>query len=151
MWQIYHNATVVISAAKASHADQGFLHERDLESCYLSTWAIPWYEVDNEGNRFKDIAFCAEGEISRARLEPIDLRAWTLQENKLANRLLRFGSSQMIWRCARGHEVDGGSNEEEEPDEYSTVEETQAFYEWKNIVEKFTTRIWLDYGRSGWQ
>ncbi|KAM0235598.1 hypothetical protein ACHAP5_009651 [Fusarium lateritium] len=140
MGQIYHNATIVISAAKASHADQGFLHERDLASCYLSTWAIPWYEVDNEGTRFEDIAFCAEGDIRRVRLEPIDLRAWTLQEDKLANRVLRFGSSQMVWRCARGYKVDGGSSEEEERGEYSAIDETEAFYEWKNIVEKFTTR-----------
>ncbi|KAM0361944.1 hypothetical protein ACHAO7_011612 [Fusarium culmorum] len=140
MWQIYHNATIVISAAKSSHADQGFLHERDLGSYYLSTWAIPWYEVDNEGNRFEDIAFCAEGDIGRLRLEPIDLRAWALQEYKLANRVLRFGSSQMVWRCAHGYKVDGGSNEEEPRAEFSTVDEEEAFYEWKDIVEEFTTR-----------
>jgi hypothetical protein len=140
MWQIYHNATIVISAAKSSHADQGFLHERNLGSYYLSTWAIPWYEVDNEGNRFEDIAFCAEGEIRRVRLEPIDLRAWTLQEHKLANRVLRFGSSQMVWRCAHCYKVDGGSNEEEDPDEFSNIDEVEAFYEWKNIVKEFTTR-----------
>ncbi|RGP61350.1 hypothetical protein FLONG3_10584 [Fusarium longipes] len=140
MWQIYQNATIVISAAKSSHADQGFLHERDLVSHYLSTWAIPWYEVDDEGNRSEDIAFYAEGDIRRFRLEPIDLRAWTLQEHTLANRVLRFGSSQMVWRCAHGYKVDGGSNEEEPTAEFSTIDEVEAFYEWKNIVEEFTAR-----------
>lgn len=140
MWQIYHNATIVISAARSSHADQGFLHGRDLQSCYLSTWAIPWYEVDNEGNQFDDVAFCAGGDIRRVRLDPIDSRAWTLQENQLASRVLRFGSPQMVWRCAHGYKVDGGSNEEESPDEFSTVDEVEAFYEWKRIVEDFTTR-----------
>jgi hypothetical protein len=140
MWQIYHNATIVISAARSTHADQGFLHERNLGSHYLSTWAIPWCEVDNEGNRFEDIAFCTEGEIRRVGLEPIDSRAWTLQEHKLANRVLRFGSSQMVWRCANGYKVDGGSNEEEGASEFSSVNEVKAFYEWKNLVEEFTTR-----------
>ncbi|KAH7232238.1 heterokaryon incompatibility protein-domain-containing protein [Fusarium redolens] len=140
MWQIYQNATIVISGATASHSDQGFLHERDLRSCYLSTWAIPWHEVDNEGNRFEDFAFCAEGEIRRIRAEPIDSRAWTLQENKLANRVLRFGSSQMIWRCAHDYHVDGGSNEEESPDKYSTVDKVKRSYEWTDMVEEFTTR-----------
>ncbi|KAL7758356.1 hypothetical protein ACKLNR_012883 [Fusarium oxysporum f. sp. zingiberi] len=140
MWQIYQSATIVISAASASHSDKGFLHERNLGSCYLSTWAIPWHKVDNEGNRFEDFAFCAEGEIRRVRKEPIDSRAWTLQENELANRVLRFGSSQMIWRCARGHLVDGGSNHEEPPDKDSTVDKVKGSYEWTDIVEEFTTR-----------
>ncbi|KAF5548772.1 het-domain-containing protein [Fusarium phyllophilum] len=140
MWQIYRSATIVISAALASHSDQGFLHERDLESCYLSTWAIPWHRVDNEGNRFEEFAFCAEGEIRRVTKEPIDYRAWTLQENTLANRVLRFGSSQMIWRCPRGYHVDGGSKEEEPLDKDSTVIEVKASYEWTDMVQKFTTR-----------
>ncbi|KAF5241554.1 hypothetical protein FANTH_9065 [Fusarium anthophilum] len=141
MWQIYQGATIVISAALASHSDQGFLLERDLESCYLSTWAIPWHKVDSEGNRFEEFAFCAEGEIRRIRKEPIDSRAWTLQENKLANRVLRFGSSQMIWRCPRTYRVDGGSNDEESLDKYSTIDEVKDSYEWTDLVEKFTTRF----------
>ncbi|KAF5684282.1 hypothetical protein FDENT_6787 [Fusarium denticulatum] len=141
MWQIYQSATVVISAALASHSDQGFLHERDLESCYLSTWAIPWHKVDSEGNRFEEFAFCAEGEIRRVRKEPIDSRAWTFQENELANRVLRFGSSQMIWGCPRGYRVDGGSNDDEPLDKYSTVDEVKDSYEWTDLVEEFTTRF----------
>ncbi|KAH7186802.1 heterokaryon incompatibility protein-domain-containing protein [Fusarium oxysporum] len=140
MWQIYQNATIVISAATASHSDQGFLHERNLGSYYLSTWAIPWHEVDDESNRIVDTVFCAEGEIRRVRPEPIDSRAWTLQEHKLANRVLRFGSSQMVWRCAGGYEVDGGSNEEDTPDKFSTVDKVEMFYEWTHIVEEFTIR-----------
>ncbi|PNP61080.1 hypothetical protein FNYG_14168 [Fusarium nygamai] len=140
MWQIYQNATIVISAALASHSNQGFLHERDLKSCYLSTWAIPWHRVDNEGNRFEEFAFCAEGEIRRVRKEPIDSRAWTFQENKLAKRVLRFGSSQMIWRCPRDYHVDGGSNDEELPDKDSTVDKVKASYEWTDMVKEFTTR-----------
>ncbi|VTT68168.1 unnamed protein product [Fusarium fujikuroi] len=141
MWQIYQGATIVISAALASHSDQGFLHERDLESCYLSTWAIPWHKVDNEGNRFEEFVFCAEGEIRRVRKEPIDSRAWTLQENELATRVLRFGSSQMIWRCPHGYFVDGGSTEDEPLDKFSTVDTVKWSYEWTNMVEEFTTRF----------
>ncbi|KAF5660230.1 hypothetical protein FHETE_9059 [Fusarium heterosporum] len=140
MWQIYQNASVVISAATASHSDQGFLHERDLSSCYLDTWAIPWHEVDNENNTVSDTVFCALGEIRRIKEEPTDLRAWTLQETKLGNRVLRFGSSQMVWRCAQGFEVDGGSNEQDESDEYSSIDEVAMFYEWKDDVKEFTTR-----------
>lgn len=140
MWQIYRSATVVISAALASHSNQGFLHERDLKSCYLNTWAIPWHKVDNEGNRSEDFAFCAEGEIRRVRKEPIDSRAWTLQENKLAHRVIRFGSSQMIWRCPRGYHVDGGSKDEEPLNKDSTVVKVKASYEWTDMVEEFTTR-----------
>ncbi|VTT62650.1 unnamed protein product [Fusarium fujikuroi] len=127
MWQIYQGATIVISAALASHSDQGFLHERDLESCYLSTWAIPWHKVDNEGNRFEEFVFCAEGEIRR--------------ENELATRVLRFGSSQMIWRCPHGYFVDGGSTEDEPLDKFSTVDTVKWSYEWTNMVEEFTTRF----------
>ncbi|KAF4436815.1 HET-domain-containing [Fusarium acutatum] len=140
MWQIYRSATIAISAASASHRDQGFPHERNLKSCYLSIWAIPWQKVDKEGNRFEEFAFCAKGEIRRVRKEPIDSYAWTLQENELAHRVLRFGSSQMIWRCPRGYHVDGGSNDEEPPDKYSTVPKVEGSNEWTNMVEAFTNR-----------
>ncbi|KAI3575834.1 hypothetical protein IWW34DRAFT_631699, partial [Fusarium oxysporum f. sp. albedinis] len=36
IWQIYYNATIIISAAKSSHTDQGFLYKRNLRSYYLS-------------------------------------------------------------------------------------------------------------------
>ncbi|KAF5541149.1 het-domain-containing protein [Fusarium napiforme] len=58
----------------------------------------------------------------------------------LAKRVLRFGSSQMIWRCPRGYHVDGGSNEEELPDKDSTVDEVKASYEWTGMVQEFTNR-----------
>ncbi|KAI8710662.1 hypothetical protein NCS52_01547000 [Fusarium sp. LHS14.1] len=141
MWQIYQNATVTISAATASHSNQGFLHARNLEFCYLSTWAIPWHDVDDENKLISDTVFCAEGEIRRVKPEPIDSRAWTMQEHKLARRLLRFGSSQMVWQCAEGCEVDGGSKEEDDPPHFSTVDETQMFYHWQYDVEEFTTRF----------
>ncbi|RGP65953.1 hypothetical protein FSPOR_6975 [Fusarium sporotrichioides] len=131
---------MVISAAKSSHANQGFLQDRDLRSYYLNTWAISWHELDNEGNRVEDIAFCAEGEIRRGKVEPIDLRAWTLQEHEPASRVLRFGSSQMVWWCARGYKVDGGSVDEEPSAQFFTCKEVEEFYEWQIIVEEFTTR-----------
>ncbi|KAJ0126798.1 HAL protein kinase [Fusarium oxysporum f. sp. albedinis] len=42
-------------------------------------------------------------------------------------------------RCAYCYKVDRGSNEEEDPDEFSNIEEVEVFYEWKNIVKEFTT------------
>ncbi|KIL83906.1 hypothetical protein FAVG1_12883 [Fusarium avenaceum] len=141
MWQIYRNATITISASSASHSDQGFLHERNLASHYLSTWAIPWHHLNVENKSIPDTVFCAEGDIRRGRPDVIDSRAWTMQEHKLAGRLLRFGSSQMVWRCTECYIVDGGSMEADPPSEFSTVEDVEAYFEWQHSVEEFTSRF----------
>ncbi|KAH7114163.1 hypothetical protein B0J13DRAFT_533676 [Dactylonectria estremocensis] len=42
MLQIYQNATIIISAAKASHCDERFLPKRELMTAYGDFYELSW-------------------------------------------------------------------------------------------------------------
>ncbi|KAF2726773.1 HET-domain-containing protein [Polyplosphaeria fusca] len=68
---IYRNADQTISVACASSCDEGFLKSR-----HNGLYRVPL-----------------------PRLQPINERAWTLQESLLARRLLIFPGSGVYWKC----------------------------------------------------
>lgn len=90
MNEIYKAAYLTISASSAKGCNEGFLGARHLK---------------------KEIAFpyeCPDGVLSRGFIqdvshkierEPIDSRAWTIQESMLSQRLLCYGSEQLCWFC----------------------------------------------------
>ena len=91
---IYGSATVTIVAARSSSATEGFLGER-----------LPG---PREG--FIVSYCCFDGELGSITLvklndgfdpvEPIDERAWALQERLLSSRIIEFGSRQTRWICS---------------------------------------------------
>ncbi|RFU76561.1 het-domain-containing [Trichoderma arundinaceum] len=94
MAEIYEQAYVTISAARAVAAAEGFLHSR----------YIP-------GERGFRIPFtCEDGQPSAVIVwhgrepdawEPIDKRSWCLQESILSPRVLEYGTHNIRWHCAR--------------------------------------------------
>ena len=90
MHEIYNAAYLTISASSARGCNEGFLGSRPLAP------EIPFpYE-------------CPDGVLSRGfiqdvshkiKREPIDSRAWTIQESMLSQRLLCYGSEQLSWFC----------------------------------------------------
>ncbi|PTB62630.1 HET-domain-containing protein, partial [Trichoderma citrinoviride] len=94
MAEIYEQAYVTISAARATAAPEGFLHSR--------------YMAGEQG--FRMPFTCADGQMSAVVLwqgrepdawEPIDTRSWCLQESILSPRVLEFGTHNVRLRCAR--------------------------------------------------
>ncbi|KAK8105047.1 HET-domain-containing protein [Apiospora kogelbergensis] len=108
MSQVYRGASLTISASRAAHCDEGFLHKRDLEAQYLDVYQLTWREGSQQSH--SQNVFCSELPYYYCEIDPIDARAWTMQEHRLARRLLRFGSGQLAWRCEQRKyiEVDGG-------------------------------------------
>jgi hypothetical protein len=97
MAEIYEQAYVTISSARARTAEEGFLHSI-RENLDLSQMG------------FKLPFRCSNGELGSVTLrtikpggigwnEPLDKRGWTLQETLLFSRLLEYGTSQVRWRC----------------------------------------------------
>lgn len=94
MADIYEQAHMTISAARATGAPEGFLHSR----------YIP-------GERGFRMPFtCEDGQPSAVILwqgrepdawEPIDKRSWCLQESILSPRVLEYGTHNIRWHCAR--------------------------------------------------
>ncbi|KAI1410506.1 heterokaryon incompatibility protein-domain-containing protein [Hypoxylon sp. FL1857] len=96
MPRVYNESVVTIVAARAKSAQEGFLH-------HLST------------TKYKDRIFklgfkCEHGTSGHAYLvkedqynygesDPIDSRAWTLQESYLSKRIIRYGSKQCSMTC----------------------------------------------------
>jgi hypothetical protein len=103
---VYSGASLTISAAKTDNSEQGFLQGRDLVQSYSMVFELP-FKVNREqvGTRI----LLHENCVQNKREENIDRRGWTLQEHKLARRLLRYGSNQIEWNCQqRKISVDGG-------------------------------------------
>ena len=146
MSEVYEGATLTISASRAAHCDGGLLHRRDLKAHYVELYELPW--GDGERSLGTETVLCSEIGYFRCESDPIDLRAWTLQEHRLSRRLLRFGSSQLVWRCMVTTLVDGG------PAELSPSSSAVSYpspiehpSDWKNIVERYTSRhisMWQD-------
>ncbi len=92
---VYANATIVLSASRARSADEGFLGPRIPMGTDKpqETFELPIYNTSgNLGNVIL---------VPKVRKpnEPIDERAWTLQERILATRCLEFGTLQTRWVC----------------------------------------------------
>ncbi|KAI3321963.1 heterokaryon incompatibility protein-domain-containing protein [Xylariaceae sp. AK1471] len=98
MARIYSQATVTITASRASRAVDGFLGEINLTTQTRLAVRLPFRCFDNDQRVGSAYLIHIEG--SRSRSEPIDSHAWTLQERYLSNRILEFGSQQIRWTCA---------------------------------------------------
>lgn len=115
MPQIYKGAITTISAAIARDCDEGFLQHREEVQAILNTSFALEYLLDDEnapgvesiqGVSKEDtdgIFVCADSDcgykIRDFDEEPINQRAWTLQESWLAPRLLIYGSGPLQWQC----------------------------------------------------
>jgi hypothetical protein len=101
MSQYFQNAAVVIAASKANDVQEGFLQRsgqkqqqnlfpRMVEADCSTTTRVPFF--DPSGRR-RSIVLNASPQIYSPSTEPLNKRAWTLQERLLCPRVLIFPSS----------------------------------------------------------
>jgi hypothetical protein len=106
MGSIYLGASVVLSAARARDSREGFLQNRRLDKIYNTVFEL---HAEVQGRGKGTHAFFLHESTENSKDDPIDERAWTLQEHCLAVRLLRFGSKQTRWQCLQEDpNIDGG-------------------------------------------
>jgi hypothetical protein len=93
MGDIYANAYLTISATSATGCGQGFLEPRRND-----TFAVPYRGPDG---RISNVFFSRViRTYEREQIEePLNQRAWTLQETMLSKRVVFFGSIQPYWKC----------------------------------------------------
>jgi hypothetical protein len=106
MGKYYKNSTITISACKTSNVNDGFLEDRPLEhACCL-----PMYIPTGNGNIWlrKDL-----DEMHRPGwdMDQLNARGWAFQETILSPRLLRYGVTELIWKCHTEHFVPVGSSQ----------------------------------------
>lgn len=115
MPQIYKGAIITISAAIAKDCGEGFLQDRgEVQDILNSVFALEYLLADEDApgvegvqdvrNEDTDcLLVCADSDcgykIKSFEEEPINQRAWTLQESWLAPRLLIYGSGPLQWQC----------------------------------------------------
>lgn len=110
MAEIYQGAVFTISAASASSASGGFLKPRQRQ-----IQSVPRFHLSircSDGNL--GTAFLLPGQSTYGyhswEMDPINSRAWTLQEHVLSRRILYYSSQQLHWICKEEKLSDGGQS-----------------------------------------
>ncbi|KAL2068476.1 hypothetical protein VTL71DRAFT_16574 [Oculimacula yallundae] len=99
---VYSQATLIISAARSKDVHEGFLGDRS--DIFEEHFQLPYRRLDG---RLETVSLF---NVETRGSEPLDSRAWALQEKFLATRLLEFGRCQTQWTCqskAVGTLIDG--------------------------------------------
>lgn len=105
MADIFSGAYVTISAASATSCHQGFLQDRKPSALRQHVIGVPYLCPDGQEGR---VYFYRREHHNPHAEEPINTRAWTLQEYLLSPRLLVYGSWQLRWICRKKVASDGG-------------------------------------------
>lgn len=96
MPKIYKHSVVTFIASTSSSSHRGFLHVRDSNH-HRKPQPIRLRYEDEHGERtsilLHDMSY-------KSPQEPINHRAWALQERLLSSRALIFGISMLAWNCA---------------------------------------------------
>jgi hypothetical protein len=114
MAQVYKAAYLTISAASAASSDQGFLHTNQARRIGET--------ISQEQHTVKFPFRCESGEIGTFALEgpvldwsflehhrdPINKRAWTLQEHWLSPRIIMYSTRGLSWLCHTKRHSYGG-------------------------------------------
>lgn len=101
---IYSQATVTIIASRPNGVDEGFLHKRlkMAEDTPSKVFELPFKCADNQ---LGSVVLLPR--VSEAR-EPLNSRAWALQERFPSPRILEYGSIQTRWICQETGKVPSG-------------------------------------------
>ncbi|KAI8628791.1 heterokaryon incompatibility protein-domain-containing protein [Xylariaceae sp. FL1651] len=106
---IYSNAILTISAASAKTCYDGFLNPREALGFNSATIRLPIKLPDGEeGHIFLAYYDKWAKHQEYSENEPINERAWTLQEHVVPPRILYYSSQQLHWICRGGILAEGG-------------------------------------------
>lgn len=104
MSTVYSNAYITLGASSCSNDADGFLHERP-EKYYGKVLCskLDRKEVLDIRVREKILHEIPARDVGLkpSGVEPLERRAWTLQEDVLSRRFLSFESGELAWECAQ--------------------------------------------------
>jgi hypothetical protein len=151
MAQVYENSIITVAASGAENSTNGCFvprADRDFVSLYLRgtigqhvhAFSIPLSRAAASW-RYLELAD-----------EPLNKRAWALQERVMSRRVLHCATDQMYYECNGGFRSEDGFGTWRRPDSICTsppqgfpvVEETFEVEEthrlWENLLREYTTR-----------
>jgi hypothetical protein len=102
MSNIYRHCHLLLGAANGPSDDAGFLHAREqADMISLGTFRIQLLPPENS-------RWTHDTSIDPMHAEPLNGRAWCLQERVLPKRKLFYGGAQMFWECQTLRASEGG-------------------------------------------
>ena len=144
MSSVYANAYLTIAAANAKDDNDGFLHPRISALTALRIISSTGNSAQVYLQRQHDGAKVKAYNIG----EPLDTRGWALQEQRLSGRSLRFGSTEMLWKCqcfslqeSETEHYDGIYAFVESQKPQSTDSGSLSYYSWYQMVFLYTKRL----------
>ncbi len=95
---IFHYATCTIVPGNAKTVHDGFIRCRPP---IRSSGPLPYFTADGKTGAFRLVPthFYEYSE------EPVNTRAWTLEEALLSPRLLIYSSGTLLWQCQAGNDI----------------------------------------------
>ena len=170
MGSIYENAALTLAASSAPNAEAGFLRKVPAAKHFklpyqLSDKKFASVDVSLMGFSSHD-PFKPGGKrpmLLGTQREPLNKRAWALQESLLSPRLLSFGTNEITWKC-QSEAITKVPNEVKtskalpivvlnnvEKEQIKTNLQRDQINIWHSIVEDYTRRelsVRSDYGRA---
>jgi hypothetical protein len=149
MAAIYQNAYVVLGADMSADSHGGFL---DVEMAGYHGKGVPIAVVGSEDTTIYARPHESHGNpcplFNNGPGEPLSSRAWTLQEQLLASRMVHFAKNEMIWECKSAlfcecMELDDGSSDENQRiSYYDSLASSSAdkFKTWYRVVNAIGAR-----------
>lgn len=158
----YSNAYLVIAAAQAGDPTQGFLdtmrsdsHFTQHPSTEIGQTTNPDSSISRIHRRTLDGHLCMDRHHEVLRWSPLNKRAWALQENLLAKRIVHFTKRELLWECVEGlkcecMEVENNASPTSRPadglrkDQFLVslrdVDETHSLQDfWLNLLHRYST------------
>lgn len=94
----YKNAYITVSAASAESCQDGFLQYRTPRKSRYPRFELP-YRAWEDDSATMGTVILQESHRHDALQEPVNRRAWCLQERLLSPRFVAFGTHELIWQC----------------------------------------------------
>ena len=164
MRRIFSNAHCTIIAATAAHCHAGFLHTRELPFSQDLGIPFPCPGVEN-GKMFLRRIEPEEWTLYDPLQDPVNDRAWTLEERLLSPRRLIYSKNHLRWLCETTEVTNGGDTEDRKwPSssggdqierlpphlspriststltENATLQSNDVWYSWLSIVREYSLR-----------
>ncbi|ORY17667.1 heterokaryon incompatibility protein-domain-containing protein, partial [Clohesyomyces aquaticus] len=144
MGSVYSFSYLTIAASRAASDSEGFLKPRQhvqhllrINSPELQPADI-YLRLKNTRNSYNELQSSGFREA-----EPLDLRAWTLQERWLSKRILDFRTGEVTWWCQKHGKKESAM--EQSSENASLLDPTKlysrgSYLGWYSLLEDYTRR-----------
>lgn len=155
IYSIFQNAHITIGASGSPSADAGFLSQESAPICWTIPIRLPNGKIGTM--RLSQVPKDDSKLENFKQRQPIDFRAWTLEERLLSSRSLWFtnGHSLLSWRCSTHRKGDLGMIENSKSNQFrgplvpqiedilcqgSPHTKDELYALWLKIVEEYSIR-----------